>query len=157
MCAGTEATRLSGLGVWWVSRSVALFNCCRSTVRRGSPFFFGVTTIREHQVVPVPCGTHSMMPSRTSRSRSSFTLLFQWWGTGIGVCTACGIVPGLKVTRAGDPVMRGRGCCVHVLNALVENAVSSQFFKFSTFSAVGLVGSCLGLSGVPVRRGHEHK
>ena len=48
VCGGIVDTRLNELGVWCVSRSVALFNSCRSTVLRGEPSFFGATTIREH-------------------------------------------------------------------------------------------------------------
>lgn len=37
---GTVETRSNGLGVWCVSRNVALLSCWRSTVRRGLPVLF---------------------------------------------------------------------------------------------------------------------
>ena len=65
-------------------------------MRRGVPSFFGTTTMREHHTVGVPGGTGSMMPRRTSRSKSALTFDFQWWGTGIGVWWATGLTSGLK-------------------------------------------------------------
>ena len=71
----------------------------------GCAILFGVTTIREHQTVGVPCGTGSMMPRSTSLSRASFTAFFQWCGTGIGECTADGVASGRNVMLMGFPVM----------------------------------------------------
>ena len=149
-------TRSNGVGVWWVSRRVALFNCCRSTVRLGSPFFLAVTTIRAHHSVDVPCGTFSIMPKRTSLSRSSLTRSFQWWGTGIGVWTAYGLQSFLNSTFIGSPVICGRGWWAHWLNADDSKVFSNQSFSFGMLLSIGSNGIAVGLGGVGVRGMHGH-
>ena len=69
----------------------------------------GRAVISEHQLVGVPTGTASIMPSATSLSMSYFTLFFQWWGTGIDVWTAVGVAPGTEVMSNGLPAIACNG------------------------------------------------
>lgn len=102
---GTTLTKWNGDGVWWVSRCVALFNCCKSTVRLGEPSFFGTVTMCEHQVVGVPVGTGAMMWSATSESHWCYTASFQWCRTGIGLWIATGSASGMNDIVSGVPVI----------------------------------------------------
>ncbi len=133
---------------------MALFSCCRPTVRRGFPSFLGATTIREHHVVAVPCGTGSMIPSLTSRSMSSLTWHFQWWGTGMGVCTTTGEIPSLNLMLTGTPCIDWSGWWWHVLNALDEKADRIHSFSRGMLSMVAGNGIVVGVFGVCVRSEH---
>ena len=81
---GTVMRRLNGKSVWRVSRLVAAFRFCKSTVLRRLPSFLETVIILEHHFVGVPAGTGSMMLSATFVSSCDLTA-FQWWGTGMGV------------------------------------------------------------------------
>ena len=154
--AGTIDTWLNWEGVWWVSLLVAAFNFCRSTVLLGDPSFFGATTILEHQTIGVPVGTGSMMPNATSRSRSCFTLFFQWCGTGISVCTADGFAPWVNVISSGLAAIICNGWCRQVLHALNLKCSRSHNSRRSLLLAIGGNGMLAGLSGTVVLRGHPH-
>ena len=114
--AGTSDASIKGDRVWCVCRLDASFRALKSTVRLGVPSCFGTTTIRAHQVVGVLIGTGSMMPNATYQSKSSFTLLTQCNGTGMGVCTAVGTTSASVTIGIGSPCILGRGCLVHLLN-----------------------------------------
>ena len=107
-----------GLGVMGLSCCVGID--CRSTVRRGLPFFFGLMTMRWHQVTGVLGGTSSMTPSLQSWSRPAFTSSCQCIGTGMGFWCATGCASGSTINRSGGPSMVGRGWWLHTLNVLEE-------------------------------------
>ena len=67
-----------------------------------------------------PMGTGSIIPFCTSSvSRLSLISCFQWYGMGIGVCVAFGVVSGLRWMCAGVVSMAGKEPLA--LKALVEN------------------------------------
>ena len=112
--AGTMDTWLSGAWVLWSPSSL------QHSIFIG-PLFSWVThpsLVREPQTVGVLAGTDWMMPNAKFRSRSSFTLFFQWWGTGMGVCTADGFASRVNIMSSGLPVITCNGWWGQVLNAL---------------------------------------
>merc|ERR1712089_79863 len=65
----------------WVCLAALLFKCRRSTILRGSPFFFGVIIIGEHQMSLVFGRTRSQTPNFTSVSRLLNTFSLKCTGT----------------------------------------------------------------------------
>ena len=120
---------------WWHSIFAGSLYCLRE------PSFFGPTTILEYQVVGVPTGTASIMPSATSLSMSCFTLFLclltklqivtpltqtaneTWCNrllclTSYGVWTVVSVALETKVVSNGLPAIACNGWCGHILNAL---------------------------------------
>ena len=130
-----------------------MLRCWRSTVRLGVPSFLGITTMRAHHLVGTTCGTGSMVPSCTSRSRSDLTADFQWWGTGMGVWKTLPWASGQKWAFRGWPVISGRVWCSQVLKAEEAKWDKSHCSNLTRFSLVGGYGSSCGISGESCRKG----
>ena len=93
-----------------------------------------------------------MIPRRTSRSKSAFTFLFQWWGTGMGVGMYAGNTPSsLNLISIAAPDNPCSGWWVQVLKALELNIDKKYCSNFARFSLVAGKGSLSGISGVDVR------
>ena len=118
-----------------------------STVRRGDPSSFRVTTILKHQVVGSPCGTCSNTPNSTSRRRSLFTCSCQCNATGAGVRILTGFASGLMWIWSGGPSIVGRIWCGHLLKVDMAKRSRSQCFIFPLFSGTHGRGRESGVGG----------
>ena len=73
---------------------------------------------------------------------------------GDGVDNATGLASGSRWRWSGrEDSIKGRGCCLHLLNALDANLSKIYCFNFPTFSGVGGHGSFGGSEGGRLWRG----
>ena len=86
-----------------------------------------------------------------SLSKLAFTLAFQWWEIGIGVCLDTGMAFSLKWIFAAGPDNAANGA--ELLNTLTENLFLMYCSNFGMFSVVVGYGSLAGLAGGAGRGG----
>ena len=86
-----------------------------------------------------------------------FDPFFQWYGTGIGMWTAVGLVPGMKVMSRYLPFIVWSCWWGHVLNALALKCSNTHSFSWRLFSYVGSNGMSTDLVGTIVLQGHPHE
>ena len=125
-----------------------------STVLRGLPSGFRVTTIRWHHLDGCPCGTRSNTPRFTSSCNCCFSFSSQWSGMREGVWTAFPSAARSAWSFKRGPVTPLRTWWVHVFHVDAPYVSLHQAFIFALFSGQTGYGGFTGLSGGSNLTGH---
>ena len=136
-------------GGWqWGCLELNWLSSWKLTVQRGVLSILGTTTILWHHVVGVPGGTRSINQIASSLSKPTFTVLYQWTGTGIGEWLATSFIPSQIWIFKGGPCMHScEWLALTTIKGWAGILFKTHWCNFGTFSGNGSIGKTVGGSG----------